>query len=735
MKFVFQHWRDKLFKLTHALILPLSALIIFGLIKAISDVLIAANLKHQFVISLGDIGQSLINYVPLLLGASVVFYFVKLNKVYALFSYVLALGVFFATQSALIKVNQPDNVVDVFGLHNQEYFRFFVTSQWKFATLNSSYFGVFIVAIITIWTINHCSDFELNKKFSIINKEKFVPVILIPIMLITSLLMVIIWPYLGQGLSWLLMKTTNLSYGFDMFFYGLFKALLKPLGFDYIFSELVLETAVGGKFRLEDFFIIIDNLKIDDTKEVLILSEIFNIFTNNNKFISGQKNIFNFINFLNFNNLPINNQGDYLSTFKWFNNYLNINIGQFTQNYSLTFGLYSGIVAALIFASPSEKRKQTMKILIPSLLIAFLTGIDHLLIFILLFSTPLLYFVLYIPFTGLTLMLMKVFDAHLLGNVNQGLFDFINYAIISFSKGSRFWVVIPIAFCQLIAAFLIVCLLTKRINWNKLAHSEHNAMYISKNYYKNLLNIGFKNHFDDSNHDLSIKQKLQNYVIKNLKNQKWKSGDLIPSEKALAIKFNCSRHTVRNALLKYVESGILTVKKGQGYFVTNNNFNIFVNPNDQNLDFHRQSLKIISQNNFDFKASWIEQDNYDLNNLNLSRTYNLEKKSFDSKDSLVIYEILIINRSEIFLSNNAVVIDYQMLQLLNLQHKTLTQSYSQVIFIKGSQYQNIARELGWKHEFPLIVSIFTNNHNWIEISIKLISRQQWKFSRNYKIIS
>ena len=60
---------------------------------------------------------------------------------------------------------------------------------------------------------------------------------------------------------------------------------------------------------------------------------------------------------------------------------------------------------------------------------------------------------------------------------------------------------------------------------------------------------------------------IRDYVIKRIKNQTLKVGDRLPTERELEDLFNVSRMTVRRAIDKLVEDGVLVRMVGKGTFV------------------------------------------------------------------------------------------------------------------------------------------------------------------------
>ncbi|MFL0253332.1 substrate-binding domain-containing protein [Clostridium neuense] len=63
---------------------------------------------------------------------------------------------------------------------------------------------------------------------------------------------------------------------------------------------------------------------------------------------------------------------------------------------------------------------------------------------------------------------------------------------------------------------------------------------------------------------------IENHFIDLIKNKKINIGDQLPSENEIASYFNVSRHTVRQALSKLSEHGLIVKEKGKGTFCIDN---------------------------------------------------------------------------------------------------------------------------------------------------------------------
>ncbi len=71
---------------------------------------------------------------------------------------------------------------------------------------------------------------------------------------------------------------------------------------------------------------------------------------------------------------------------------------------------------------------------------------------------------------------------------------------------------------------------------------------------------------------ITIQRQIKDDIIARIRNETWKVGDQIPTEKDLAINYGVSRMTIRAALGSLVRDGLLHRKKGLGTFVAAKHF-------------------------------------------------------------------------------------------------------------------------------------------------------------------
>jgi GntR family transcriptional regulator, arabinose operon transcriptional repressor len=63
-------------------------------------------------------------------------------------------------------------------------------------------------------------------------------------------------------------------------------------------------------------------------------------------------------------------------------------------------------------------------------------------------------------------------------------------------------------------------------------------------------------------------QQIREYILDRIREQQWQPNDQIPSENELAEKFNVSRITIRGALSKLIEEGMIYRIQGKGSFIS-----------------------------------------------------------------------------------------------------------------------------------------------------------------------
>jgi len=73
-------------------------------------------------------------------------------------------------------------------------------------------------------------------------------------------------------------------------------------------------------------------------------------------------------------------------------------------------------------------------------------------------------------------------------------------------------------------------------------------------------------------------RKIINMILEDIKNGKFVSGELLPSQKELCKIFNTGRGSIREALQALELTGVVEIKPGKGVFVSKFTFDLIFNP-------------------------------------------------------------------------------------------------------------------------------------------------------------
>lgn len=733
MKSFRQSYQKKYLKLFYAVILPIAILPIAGLMLGIGSIIESHTNAVDFAKIFKNLSQIIFDNISLIIACSIAFHFTKTNKLYAMLITFFGYLTFYAIQSVFIHVGENNKVIDIFYFHQGEYIQFLVSNNFGIPTLQTSLFFGFIIALIVVKIFNAFDQVAFLTKNLWLTKFSFTPLLLIPIMIILSILVLIIWPFVGQLTTWLARMSYNSSYGFDVFMYGVMTKGLMLFGLDYVFKGIAFQSAIGNELSMTMILEIGEKLNIKNTNEFKKMVQIFFLSSKESEQIIGSNNIWDFINSLELTHMPINDRGQFLPIYEWFNRYANFYVGRFNQDYSTYLGLLVAISGAIILMTNQINRKKTLIIVGFAAFVAFLTGVSQPLELLIILIIPLFYFLIYVPLVGLSLMLMKIFGAHIGSYYANGLVDYLIYGIISFAKGTNFWIVIPITAGQGAFACFSFFLMTRVFRYKIYEITFNYPIYLTKKEYKNLIKVGFTKHQTPSDKE-SLKKQINNYLLFQINQEIWKKGEKIPSEAALSLKFNCSRLTIRNSLQELVNNGILESMRGKGYYVSNYGNSHFLSSNNQEFDYHHQTIFKIDNEAISFKNKWIDQIEYSFKTLNFQKTHNFEKKYFNKQKKLLIYELSILNKEEVILSDSKQMTQ-SLIEYLTWQGVVLSSITQTVIFENDEKYRKIAQELGWGKEYPLIISVLASNKDWVEISLKFINRKNFSFSSNYKIIN
>ncbi len=465
--------------------LPISILPIAGLLLGIGGA-ISSNLT-------GDTAQQVAKFffsvsgivfanLPLLFGAATAMTFTRKNKNSATFIFILGYLVFTSMQDAFIHYDAAGNFKDILWFHTDPKLAYMIGKNLGITSMQTSIFGGMTIGALTSWIMNKWSDIEFVPSLSFFSGIRFVPIIMMPFVILTSLIFLIFWPFVGQMISTLGTIAASAPGGTDGLLYGMLGRSLMPFGLHHIVIGLAWQTPLGGELTLPSIINAAESLGVAGDTAFGTIKAAFE--QRGAVSIIGDHNIWNFINGLPLKSLPVSG-GESLPIYKWIAVHTGTYAGRFTQDYPIYLGATQGIGAALIYTAHKEKRKKTMAIIGSAMLVAFLTGITEPLEFSFLFIAPLFYYLIYVPLSGLAYMLMKLAGAHVGVGFARGFIDYIIYGALPAQKGTRFLWAIPLSILFAIIGFVTFTYMIKKFDWKTPGREDdEDVELIDKKIYK-----------------------------------------------------------------------------------------------------------------------------------------------------------------------------------------------------------------------------------------------------------
>lgn len=487
--------KDFFSQLSRGLMLPIAILPIAGLLLGISGA-IGANLKNEGGMIAANILNAMssvvFNILPLLFSVALTITFSK-DRGASGFCSVLAYLVFCSFQLPFFQFDKTNTITSILWFHKDpEVIKSITTTTLGFTTLQTSIFGGIVVGLITSVIYNKVSKIKLPTALDFFSGIRLVPIVLIPLISLVALVFLIFWPWIGQLINIIGSGIQKAPYGTGGLLYGILGRSLQPFGLHHIPIILAFQTPFGGEISWNALNSALSANDIDMEK----INVIHNSFGLNNQSISGDQNIWNFINGLPFNTLPIKlSDGSLQETpiFDWFTKTLNVYPGRYTQDYPTYIGVCMGIGAAIIFTSEKQNRKQVASIIGSSMVVSFLTEITEPLEYTFLFCAPLLYYIIYVPMSGFSYMFMELVGAHVGVGFARGFIDLVIYGAIPVLKGTKFYFAFVLAIAEGAITFLLFWLLIKKMNIQTPGRGSNNFKLIDKKTYQEMKDKNNKN--------------------------------------------------------------------------------------------------------------------------------------------------------------------------------------------------------------------------------------------------
>lgn len=464
--------------------LPIAILPIAGLLLGIGGAIGANVPKTSNLQILANIfkamSQVVFDSLPILFCVAITITFSK-DRGAAAFCSLLAYLVFCSIQVPFIQTTNNE-VTSIMWFHKDKtVVQSITTTLFGFTNLQTSIFGGIIIGFVASFLYNKISKVKLPTALDFFSGVRLVPIVLIPTVTLVAILFLIFWPWVGYGISIIGQNIQKAPYGTGGLLYGILGRSLMPFGLHHIPIILAYQTDFGGVLYKQDLLNALINNGV--SKDSNIYQSIESAFIGTS--IVGDQNIWNFINSLNFNSLP-NLNGTSTPIFEWFTKNLNVYAGKYTQDYPTYMGACMGIGVALILVAEKNNRKLVSSIVCSAMVVAFLTGITEPLEYTFLFCAAPLYYLIYVPLSGISYMLMELSHAHVGVGFARGFIDLIIYGAIPIAKGTNFFWAFPIAIGEGVITGFSFYYLIKKFNFSTPGRNDNKIELITKNKYKEI---------------------------------------------------------------------------------------------------------------------------------------------------------------------------------------------------------------------------------------------------------
>lgn len=228
-----------------------------------------------------------------------------------------------------------------------------------------------------------------------------------------------------------------------------------------------------------------------------------------------------------------------------------------------------------------------------------------------------------------------------------------------------------------------------------------------------------------------IKTYLQKYILLKISSGDWKSGEWLPSENELSKRFECSRLTSRSALQSLVYSGVLEAVHGKGYIVSPLIEKTLFSSTGVTYQKTHSTVKILDNWKEVLSEDWL--DSFEHKDNFLSETHKFEKIYYNGNEKLV-HQFSFVNKNEVFELDIAKIND-SFVKYMTWYGIVITSTVEKILFDNTfPKLNNIAKEMGWANDFPIMLNIIKTSNNWIEISVKIINKKHFNFVRARRVI-
>ncbi|UUD35186.1 glucose PTS transporter subunit IIA [Mycoplasmopsis caviae] len=486
------NFRKILSKLSGAFMLPISVMSIAGLFLGVGATISSQLGSYEIARIIGEfiklLGDPVFGAMPLLFAAAFVVAFTDEAGI-GVFAAIIGYLIFSAIQAPFIK-DVKDTSGNLIGYDilwmTKKYatgVKQVVGSSLGFKTLQTSVFAGILIGVIVSYLYDKLHTIKLPTVFSFFGGKRFVSLVTIISMIPLTFFFLLVWPWVGIGLSYFGNSIGKVPYGFESFIFGFIERSLIPFGLHHVFYAPLWWTQAGG-----DLASAITEWQKSNTfvTNGEITKWLTNLTDKPDKWVGDSYMAVNVAG-LPFNTLTWTKNGSTepitMPVYKFIASELGIKLGRFLQGkYSFMILGLPGAAVAMILAAPKENRKVAAGTVIPAALTAMITGVTEPIEFTFLFLAPWLFWGFHAFFCALAFMLANLLGVHIGMTFSGGIMDLIIYGIIPVLKGTNFWWSLVIGAAYFPIYFLGFFFFIKKFNLATPGRGETVKLFTKKDF-------------------------------------------------------------------------------------------------------------------------------------------------------------------------------------------------------------------------------------------------------------
>ncbi|QZE12459.1 PTS transporter subunit IIABC [Mycoplasma sp. Ms02] len=362
-----------------------------------------------------------------------------------------------------------------------------VGSTLGFTSLQTSVFGGLTVGLIVQYLYNRYHTIQLPGMFSFFGGKRFVAIVTVPAMAVLAFVFLLLWPWVGVGLSAFGNVLGKVPLGIESFIFGFMERSLVPFGLHHAFYSPLWYSNAGGDLNsaLQTWTtnkeVVVSNF---DANLMRLIKE---VAEEPSKFVGDStmsNSLLKFPDTVSFTK-TVNGVSEKvtLPLFTFVAQELGVKVGRFMDGkFSfMIFGLPAA-AAAMVMAAPKENRKVALSAVVPSAVTSLVTGVTEPIEFTFLFLAPYLFWGFHAFFCAVSFMAANIAGVHVPMSFSGGLLDLTIYGAVNVAKGTNFYWSLLIGLVYVPVYFFGFWFFIKKFNLETPGRGSNTKLFNKKDF-------------------------------------------------------------------------------------------------------------------------------------------------------------------------------------------------------------------------------------------------------------